>query len=85
MWVGSAGEGFYTIGPCGEEAMAAVGLTLRPTDPMALHYRHLASQLARQLKANRPIQEILLDRARGAAVPRTPKPPSTHAGGDAEH
>ncbi len=33
--------GFYTIGPCGEEALAAVGLALRSTDAVALHYRHL--------------------------------------------
>ena len=43
------GEGFYTIGPCGEEMLAGVGLALEQTDPMALHYRHLATQIARQL------------------------------------
>ena len=41
------GEGFYTIGPCGEELMAAVGLVLRQDDAAALHYRHLATQVAR--------------------------------------
>lgn len=41
--------GFYTIGPCGEELMAALGCALRPTDAMALHYRHLGTQIARQL------------------------------------
>jgi hypothetical protein len=37
----AATAGFYTIGPCGEEALAAVGLALRSTDAVALHYRHL--------------------------------------------
>ena len=35
--------GFYTIGPCGEEALAAVGLVLRSDDAVALHYRHLCT------------------------------------------
>ena len=38
----SQGKGFYTIGPCGEEALAAVGLCLQKTDASALHYRHVA-------------------------------------------
>ena len=41
------GAGFYTIGPCGEELLAAVGLVLRSDDAAALHYRHLATQVAR--------------------------------------
>jgi hypothetical protein len=41
------------IGPCGEELISAVGLALRPTDAMALHYRHLAAQFSRQLKNGR--------------------------------
>jgi len=45
------GEGFYTIGPCGEEALAAVGLVLRSNDAVALHYRHLATSLARGVVA----------------------------------
>ena len=45
----SLGEGFYTIGPCGEETAAAFGIALRETDPCALHYRHVAAQIARQL------------------------------------
>jgi 2-oxoisovalerate dehydrogenase E1 component len=61
------GEGFYTIGPCGEELMAGVGLALRPTDPAALHYRHLGVQVARQLRAGRRAGDILLDRARAHA------------------
>ena len=41
----SLGQGFYTIGPGGEELMAAIGLLLRPSDMVALHYRHLATQV----------------------------------------
>ena len=33
------GEGFYTIGPCGEELVGVIGQVLRPNDAMALHYR----------------------------------------------
>lgn len=62
------GHGFYTIGPCGEELMAALGMLLRPDDGMALHYRHVATQIARQLKAGRSVDDILLDRARGHCV-----------------
>lgn len=61
------GEAFYTIGPCGEELLAAVGQLLQPTDAMALHYRHLATQIARHLPLKGP-QQILLDRARAHAV-----------------
>ena len=64
----AVGQGFYTIGPCGEELMAAVGCALRPTDAMALHYRHLATQLARQLRNGRSVEQVLLDRARGHVV-----------------
>lgn len=39
------GEGFYTIGPGGEEVMSAVGLRLRDDDAAALHYRHLCKPL----------------------------------------
>jgi 2-oxoisovalerate dehydrogenase E1 component len=62
------GHGFYTIGPCGEELLAAVGLTLRADDAMALHYRHLATQIARQLRDGRSMEDVLLDRARGYVV-----------------
>lgn len=61
----SIGEGFYTIGPCGEELTAVAGELLDTTDPIALHYRHVATQIARQLKAGRSMEDILLDRARG--------------------
>ncbi|GBG28072.1 Pyruvate dehydrogenase E1 component subunit beta [Hondaea fermentalgiana] len=57
------GEGFYTIGPCGEELVGVLGLLGRQNDPMALHYRHVAVQLSRQF-AVRPEEDVLLDRAR---------------------
>lgn len=63
----AVGTGFYTIGPCGEELLGAVGAILRPSDPMALHYRHGASLLARHLQS-RPLAEVLLDRARAYTV-----------------
>ena len=64
------GEGFYTIGPGGEELMGCLGLhsILRPNDAMALHYRHVATQLVRQLESGKKIDDILLDRARGHCV-----------------
>eukprot|EP00049_Salpingoeca_infusionum_P026976 m.29395 g.29395 ORF g.29395 m.29395 type:complete len:772 (+) comp9160_c1_seq1:108-2423(+) len=61
------GESFYTIGPGGEENLGVIGLALRPTDMMCLHYRHLATQIARQLRT-RPIEDILLARARAHTV-----------------
>ncbi len=42
-----AGQGFYTIGSSGHEAMAAVAAALRPTDMAFLHYRDAAFQIAR--------------------------------------
>lgn len=42
-----AGEGFYTIGSSGHEAMAAVAAALRSDDMAFLHYRDAAFQLAR--------------------------------------
>ena len=62
------GEGFYTIGPCGEEPLAAVAMALRPTDACALHYRHLGTSLTRGLVAGRSLRELALDRARGYTV-----------------
>jgi 2-oxoisovalerate dehydrogenase E1 component len=59
------GQGFYTIGPCGEELVGALGVALRQTDPMALHYRHLSATIARQLAAGRSVDDILFDRAKG--------------------
>lgn len=62
------GEAFYTIGPCGEELLAGVGLSLQPTDATALHYRHLGTGLARALRSGKSMEQILLDRARGFCV-----------------
>ena len=62
------GEAFYTIGPCGEELMGGVGLALRTDDMTALHYRHLATQLVRQIRNDEPIDDILMDRARAHVV-----------------
>jgi hypothetical protein len=60
----SLGLGFYTIGPCGEELLGAVALHLRPTDAVALHYRHTATSLTRQLLSGKSIAEIAEMRAR---------------------
>jgi TPP-dependent pyruvate/acetoin dehydrogenase alpha subunit len=64
------GKGFYTIGPCGEEMLAAIGMALEDQDDAALHYRHLGVSLARQLRRQETpdISQILLDRARGYTV-----------------
>ena len=59
------GEGFYTIGPCGEELLASLALALRPTDPAALHYRHVGTLVARQLQRGAALEQVMLDRARG--------------------
>ena len=37
----AVGKGFYTIGPCGEETMAAVAHALQEKDTLALHNRQL--------------------------------------------
>ena len=42
-----AGQGFYTIGSSGHEAMGAVALALRPDDMALLHYRDAAFQIVR--------------------------------------
>lgn len=47
------GRGYYTIGPCGEEALAAIAHCLRPRDSLALHYRHVSVNLCRQIAMNR--------------------------------
>jgi len=62
------GEGFYTIGPCGEELLSGVGLALRPTDLAALHYRHLGTALVRALRSGSPMEDVILNRARGFCV-----------------
>lgn len=55
----AAGEGFYTIGSSGHEAMAAVAAALRPTDMAFLHYRDAAFQIERANQV--PGQSILWD------------------------
>jgi TPP-dependent pyruvate/acetoin dehydrogenase alpha subunit len=64
----TCGQGFYTIGPCGEELLSAIGLSLNPTDPSALHYRHVGAAVLKQLRAGRSVADIVLDRARGYTV-----------------
>lgn len=66
------GQGFYTIGPCGEETLSSVAHALREEDSAALHYRHLGINLARQLSAldHESLSDLLLDRARGYTVSR---------------
>jgi len=48
--------------------LGAVGLWLRPTDAVALHYRHLATSIVRALQSGKNLDEILLARARGYVV-----------------
>jgi 2-oxoisovalerate dehydrogenase E1 component len=57
-----AGQGFYTIGSSGHEALAAVALALRPTDMAFLHYRDAAFQIARagQVPGENPAWDMLL-------------------------
>lgn len=62
------GQGFYTIGPCGEELLSIVGLSLHATDPSALHYRHVGTAVMRALRSGKSLDEIVLDRARGYTV-----------------
>ena len=56
------GHGFYTIGSAGHEADAAIGATLRPSDPALLHYRSGAFYLARaaQVPGSQPLRDVLL-------------------------
>ena len=51
--------------------MAGLGLAMRQEDPAALHYRHVGTQMARQLASGKPLDEVLLDRARGCALRRS--------------
>lgn len=63
------GQGYYTIGPCGEEMLASIGHALDPNaDAIALHYRHLSVSILRQLRLGRRLEDIMLDRARGHVV-----------------
>ena len=72
------GHGYYTIGPCGEELLSSVALALQSCDSLALHYRHLAISLSRQLLKqdseigtvydDETVKDILLARARGYTI-----------------
>ena len=66
-----AGQGFYTIGSSGHEAMAAVALALRPDDMAFLHYRDAAFQIARagQVPGQNPTWDILLSFASSSEDP----------------
>jgi 2-oxoisovalerate dehydrogenase E1 component len=64
------GQGFYTIGPCGEEALSSAANVFQSQDSVALHYRHLGINVARQLLQGQSLEQLLLDRARGYAVSR---------------
>ncbi len=66
-----AGQGFYTIGSSGHEAMAAVALALRPDDMAFLHYRDAAFQIARagQVPGQTPTWDMLLSFASSAEDP----------------
>lgn len=72
------GSGFYTIGPCGEEALASAGVVFKRQDSTALHYRHTAISILRQLQQRTVesqedsyddiLEDIMLGRARGYTV-----------------
>jgi TPP-dependent pyruvate/acetoin dehydrogenase alpha subunit/pyruvate/2-oxoglutarate/acetoin dehydrogenase E1 component len=75
----ACGQGFYTIGPCGEENLAAIALALdNDRDSAALHYRHLGANLLRtwMSKVGGPenfdglssLPDVIKDRARGYTV-----------------
>eukprot|EP00981_Chlorochromonas_danica_P010016 scaffold2924_cov165-Ochromonas_danica.AAC.3 len=61
------GKGFYTIGPCGEELLGLTSLHLTKKDVVALHYRHVANSVVRQLRSDASTATIALNRARGFA------------------
>jgi len=51
--------------------LSSIGHALDPdVDAVALHYRHLGVSIVKQLRQGRPIEDILLDRARGYCVSR---------------
>lgn len=45
--------------------MGSIALHLRPTDSSALHYRHVATSVTRQLLGGKTVSEVALSRARG--------------------
>ena len=60
-------HGYYTIGPCGEESLAPSVIGVEGT--VALHYRHLSSNVMRQGAAeDGEWYDVLLDRARAHTV-----------------
>ncbi|GMH98602.1 hypothetical protein TrVE_jg11933 [Triparma verrucosa] len=69
------GEGFYTIGPCGEENLSGAALALEEDDSVALHYRHLGISVLRGWRRRsdgkydqKSFEKVVLDRARGYTV-----------------
>src|SRR5688500_14208538 len=60
-WLGSFGEGFYTIGSSGHEGNAAVAAAVRVNDPALLHYRSGGFYCARAAQAGgtEPIRDVL--------------------------
>ncbi|HCM98281.1 MAG TPA: MFS transporter [Rhodobacter sp.] len=65
------GQGFYTIGSSGHEALASVALAFRTSDMAFLHYRDAAFQLARADQAGHvsPEWDMLLSFAASAEDP----------------
>ncbi|MGL6211347.1 MAG: thiamine pyrophosphate-dependent enzyme, partial [Paracoccaceae bacterium] len=65
------GQGFYTIGSSGHEAMAAMALALRADDMAFLHYRDAAFQIARggQVPGQDPVWDMLLSFAASSEDP----------------
>ena len=55
------GQGFYTIGSSGHEAMAAVAAACRPDDMAFLHYRDAAFQVmrAQQVPGGTPVEDMV--------------------------
>jgi len=88
------GKGFYTIGPCGEEGLAPLGIesvglggASEGRDTVAWHYRHLSpaigraidQQLSEGASVEDAIRQIALDRARGYTLsPLDPVTGGTH-------
>lgn len=70
-WMQSRGGGFYTIGSAGHESNAALGLTLRVTDPALLHYRSGGFYAARAalVPGTTPIRDVLAGVAAATADP----------------
>lgn len=62
------GQGFYTIGPCGEELLGFSTLNMKDRDLAALHYRHVSNSVVRQMLDGKSAAQIALDRARGFTV-----------------